>query len=777
MRVDFQRLEWTNYPDTDTPINADNLNRIEEGVAGLYADLSDTMDDVEDLKTTVPQNTSEINTLKSRVDGIIALPDGSTTADAELVDIRVGAEGETYSSAGDAVRGQVGNLKNALNTGYQHFSDEATFVRGVLSSGALVTGSSYNYRAASNHMFHFDRDIKVYIDVGYQINYAIFVNGTFSHNSGYISDECIIPADTSFKLQIRTYPENTSVAADVSVFTSKVLYENGTLKIALDESNCIKAHNAYEENKLYNLVPMFALEALNISTGAKTSSTANAIFPVFLDNLVSIKASISGLEARVFFYDSKAYSSASYKGYIKQTLVQNEEFKITNLEKGSYAVLLIKYTDDRDFTADTIQGRIKLTLTGEWGLYSSYMLHNNIDASGLLSTAYDHRFSMPVLIPLSQYFGVASWIAQYILYLYDSTGSFVGTIPWRKNYAMNNNSVMNYITEKGWDVSYFAVLFNYTSYTFTESDYGTIIYIADKENDPVISKVIFSDGYTYGGEKIVLNSNKVSYVKDRYNVGFPYGQDAAVYGKYLIRVGSNGKARIYNLITNSTSSGMIAECTIADHIPHANSVFFGTEKYIDSDEFPILYANAYNNTDYPKGTLFGFRVQLNGTTLTMTHVQTISIGFVDNSIWTTGDDARPYGNFFMDTDRGFLYAYTSLDGDVNKTRFFMFAMPDLTDSSVTLTISDILDMFDVNIQRYPQGCCYYNGKVYTLSGFSTYEGGQYLPALLNVVDLKTKATTSVVNLTQIGIDEEPEMIVIYEDEIVLGYLSAHILNV
>lgn len=56
----------------------------------------------------------DLETLTSRVDGLVALPDGATKADAELVDIRVGADGKTYNTAGESVRSQVTGLSGGI---------------------------------------------------------------------------------------------------------------------------------------------------------------------------------------------------------------------------------------------------------------------------------------------------------------------------------------------------------------------------------------------------------------------------------------------------------------------------------------------------------------------------------------------------------------------------------------------------------------------------------------------------------------------------------------
>ena len=75
--------------------------------AGYAADAKATGDNIAAIN-------SNISSLGARVDNIATLPEGSTTGDAELIDMRVGADGNTYPNAGTAVREQISVLRQDL---------------------------------------------------------------------------------------------------------------------------------------------------------------------------------------------------------------------------------------------------------------------------------------------------------------------------------------------------------------------------------------------------------------------------------------------------------------------------------------------------------------------------------------------------------------------------------------------------------------------------------------------------------------------------------------
>jgi hypothetical protein len=86
--------------------------------------------------------------VEQRLDNLI--PQGTPTeGNAELIDIRVGANGVTYPTAGDAVRGQYGDLKSAL-TDQTETKQPQTRVS-TASNKISVYNTQYNRIAVSAH--------------------------------------------------------------------------------------------------------------------------------------------------------------------------------------------------------------------------------------------------------------------------------------------------------------------------------------------------------------------------------------------------------------------------------------------------------------------------------------------------------------------------------------------------------------------------------------------------------------------------------------------------
>lgn len=116
----------SDYAIEDSDEEIYSFNKLENEIANAKKEIADRCEAnrvemvatvekaTEDLENSVAETTGNLN---ARLDNLASLPEGSTTGDAELADIRVGYDNTVYGSAGAAVRGQVGAIESVFDIG------------------------------------------------------------------------------------------------------------------------------------------------------------------------------------------------------------------------------------------------------------------------------------------------------------------------------------------------------------------------------------------------------------------------------------------------------------------------------------------------------------------------------------------------------------------------------------------------------------------------------------------------------------------------------------
>lgn len=130
-----------NYSELSTSISAEAETRRSADDA-LSARINDANDSIEEEAN---KRLLADTALGTRIDNLAHLEEGSTTGDAELMDIRVGADGIIYPTAGDAVRSQIGNIDEALDLALTFTRETGTQTSGkyIDSSGNVTDVASY----------------------------------------------------------------------------------------------------------------------------------------------------------------------------------------------------------------------------------------------------------------------------------------------------------------------------------------------------------------------------------------------------------------------------------------------------------------------------------------------------------------------------------------------------------------------------------------------------------------------------------------------------------
>ena len=195
---------------------------------------SATADIVEENKdeilNAVPDLQRQINVNSGRIDELAQLPEGSTAGDAELADIRIGANGVTYNTAGNAVRGQFNQLDRNLNVTNGRIN--ATIYQNMTIDTATGQRQASTNRSCTGIIETKGKDVLI-----------------------------VLPANLSVKVAARYYDANDNITGYGSYDTAtRVYFNNGAPKVAFAFGY---ANDAAADAALSSKVAFFLLGDVN----------------------------------------------------------------------------------------------------------------------------------------------------------------------------------------------------------------------------------------------------------------------------------------------------------------------------------------------------------------------------------------------------------------------------------------------------------------------------------------------------------------------------------
>ena len=207
-----------------------------------------------------------------------------------------------------------------------------------------------------------------------------------------------------------------------------------------------------------------------------------------------------------------------------------------------------------------------------------------------------------------------------------------------------------------------------------------------------------------------------------------------------------------------------------------------------SGETLHIYSNIYNNYSSQEDKHIGeccvYNVHGTANVWNNTLAQVLKVGFInDLSCWPSASEARPYGNFIVDHENGYIYVFVMYSSK-KLTYWYRFKLPDVTDGVwndtygcpvKTLEISDIVDQWTTPLQNYIQGACVYDGLIWSTEGFTATSGTNV--ARMRIIDPDRQSQIAVFNFYADGDPIEPEFIDFYKNTCYYGSVNQmYILN-
>ena len=207
------------------------------------------------------------STINARINAIVA-NNNNTNGNSELVDIRVGAYGETYGSAGSAVREQFTDI-NRLKTNVEIKLVQGSITNGIDEPNNTRAKFAERVKACST-IISFKKNIDYYFGYAHYDNNGIYDG--IDHGWNAITAETIVKiSDGLFKFNFRRIDNAAITETDLQILRDNIEIVQFDI---LNKIDCLSDN----VNKGYPTIESFTLELGSLSNGVPVDFTTRARF-------------------------------------------------------------------------------------------------------------------------------------------------------------------------------------------------------------------------------------------------------------------------------------------------------------------------------------------------------------------------------------------------------------------------------------------------------------------------------------------------------------------
>lgn len=252
------------------------------------SEINKKLGKIDGLVTSEERLSEEIATERARINQFTSLGEGSTTGDAELQDIRIGYDGKTYTTAGEAVRGQTGGLSARVDTVENHivYNGYDTLYGHEWALGAInpSKGNVVDTTSRMHCLSVFPLSCQVTVSQGADVIFSFW-----DSNVKYISSSDW-RSDNNFLALSDIAPENSAY------FGMTVRYTDNSEIVDVNAlSAMVEVTNEY-------VFPYCVRGAIEASTGEETTNARRLrSTPYYFTDLVVVPQ--SNVAAKAYFYN------------------------------------------------------------------------------------------------------------------------------------------------------------------------------------------------------------------------------------------------------------------------------------------------------------------------------------------------------------------------------------------------------------------------------------------------------------------------------------------